>query len=65
MVLLLVMKGLRRNNLYYLQGKIVVGRISTVETKCDTTKLWNMRLGYTGEKAFQGLVKQGLPRLAS
>jgi hypothetical protein len=26
----------------------------------DTTRLWHMRLGHAGEKAMQGLVKQGL-----
>ena len=57
---LVVMKGLRRNHLYYLQGKTVVGGIATVETTCDTTKLWHMRLGHAGEKSMQGLVKQRL-----
>ena len=52
-----VMKGLRRNNLYFLQGKTVVGRAATIEIAVDTTKLWHMRLGRVGEKAMQGLVK--------
>ena len=59
------MKGVRRSNLYFLQGSIVVGGAATVsdgskETITDTTKLWHMRLGHAGERALIGLVKQSL-----
>ncbi|KAH9666232.1 hypothetical protein KPL70_020569 [Citrus sinensis] len=60
---LTVMKGTRRNNLYYFQGSIVIGSASTVSGKdaySEATKLWHMRLGHVGEKALQTLVKQGL-----
>lgn len=53
---LVLMKGVRRGNLYLLQGSTVVGRASTVsdtsnETVTDTTRLWHMRLGHAGERA--------------
>ncbi|KAF5475608.1 hypothetical protein F2P56_007400, partial [Juglans regia] len=59
------MKGLKRGNLYFLQGSTVSGRASTVcekldETDDDTTRLWHIRMGHAGEKALQTLVKQGL-----
>ncbi|BBH01937.1 hypothetical protein Prudu_012349, partial [Prunus dulcis] len=60
---LVVMKGTRRNNLYFLQGSTVIGGAAVTEAAdaiADTTRLWHMRLGHAGEKALQGLVKQGL-----
>ncbi|KAH9800324.1 hypothetical protein KPL71_000620 [Citrus sinensis] len=60
---LTVMKGTRRNNLYYFQGSTVIGSASIVSGKdadLEATKLWHMRLGHTGEKALQTLAKQGL-----
>ncbi|KAM2859524.1 hypothetical protein COP2_024947 [Malus domestica] len=61
---LVVMKGTRRNNLYFLQGSIVIGGAAVTEAadadSTDTTRLWHMHLGHAGEKALQGLVKQSL-----
>ncbi|KAM1225757.1 hypothetical protein ACFX13_045186 [Malus domestica] len=61
---LVVMKSTRRNNLYFLQGSTVIGGVAVTEAadadSTDTTRLWHMRLGHAGEKAWQGLVKQGL-----
>ncbi|CAL9022913.1 unnamed protein product, partial [Prunus brigantina] len=61
---LVVMKGTRRNNLYFLQGSTVTGGAAVTEAadadSTNTTRLWHMRLGHAGEKALQGLVKQGL-----
>lgn len=62
---LVVMKGTRQNNLYFLNGSTIIGGAATVtdskeDVGSDTTKLWHMRLGHAGEKALQGLVKQGL-----
>ncbi|KAK5773311.1 hypothetical protein PVK06_049617 [Gossypium arboreum] len=60
---LTVMKGTRRNNLYFLNGSTVIGSTSTVSAKdvdSEATRLWHMRLGHAGEKALQTLVKQGL-----
>ena len=61
---LVMLKGVRKNNLYYYQGNTVVGTVATTtsSTKKDieATKLWHMRLGHAGEKSLQILAKQGL-----
>ena len=59
---LVIMKGTRRNNLYYYQGSTVVGTaaVASTDDKLETTKLWHMRLGHAGEKSLQILAKQGL-----
>ena len=60
---LTVMKGTRRNNLYYLNGSTVIGSTSTASAKdadSEATRLWHRRLGHAGEKALQTLAKQGL-----
>ncbi|GMP98311.1 hypothetical protein CsSME_00046255 [Camellia sinensis var. sinensis] len=58
------MKGTRQGNLYFLDSSTVTGRVavstSSEDDVSDTSKLWHMRLGHVGEKALQGLVKQGL-----
>jgi len=58
---LVMLKGVRKNNLYYYQGSIVVGTVATTtsSTKKDVeaTKLWHMRLGHAGEKSLQILTK--------
>ena len=50
-----MLKGVRKNNLYYYQGSIVVGIVATSisSTKKDdeATKLWHMRLEHAGEKS--------------
>ncbi|XP_047260576.1 uncharacterized mitochondrial protein AtMg00300-like [Capsicum annuum] len=61
---LVMLKGVRKNNLYYYQGSIVLGTVAaaTSRTKKDVevTKLWHMRLGDAGEKSLQILAKKGL-----
>ena len=61
---LMMLKGVRKNNLYYYQGSIVVGTIATTTSSSkndvEATKLWHMRLGHAGEKSLQILTKQGL-----
>ncbi|XP_068498155.1 uncharacterized mitochondrial protein AtMg00300-like [Phaseolus vulgaris] len=61
---LVMVKGVRRNNLYYYQGTTVVGTVTatTSSTKKDVeaTKLWHIRLGHAGEKSLQIIAKQGL-----
>ncbi|KAI9160968.1 hypothetical protein LWI28_013247 [Acer negundo] len=60
----LAMKGTRQRNLYFLDGYTVTGRAAVSSSSdneaSDTSRLWHMRLGHVGEKALQGLVKQGL-----
>ncbi|KAI9162078.1 hypothetical protein LWI28_023589 [Acer negundo] len=60
----LAMKVTRQRNLYFLDGYTVTRRAavssSSDDEASDTFRLWHMRLGHVGEKALQGLVKQGL-----
>ena len=60
---LVVMKGIRRNNLYLYQGSTVVGTavvVSEADKVAEMSKLWHMRLGHSGEKSLQTLAMQGL-----
>ena len=53
-----ILKGVCRNNLYYLKGNTVTGQVATsTDTDDDSTRLWHMRLGHTGEKSLQTLTK--------
>lgn len=58
---LVVMKGKKECNLYFLQGCIVTcnSLVSTEENE-DSTRLWHMRLSLTGKKAMTVLGKQAL-----
>ena len=60
---LVVMKGIRRNNLYLYQGSITVGTAAAVteaDKVAEMSRLWHMRLGHAGEKSLQTLAMQGL-----
>lgn len=61
---LVVLRGTRIGNLYFLDGSTVTGTTavskSLEDDEADNSRLWHMRLGHAGEKALQGLVKQGL-----
>ncbi|KAK2972776.1 hypothetical protein RJ640_027871 [Escallonia rubra] len=60
---LVVMKGLKQNSLYLLQGSTVTGTAATTlsfDIDSDTTKLWHMRLGHMSERGMDVLSKQGL-----
>ena len=55
-----VIKGNRKNNLYYLEGSTIIGSVAIVSIEDDITRLWHMHLGHAGEKSLQSLIKQGL-----
>ena len=60
---LVVMKGIRRNNLYLYQGSTTVGTAAAVSEEdkvAEMSRLWHMRLGHAGEKSLQTLAMQGL-----
>ncbi|KAK2998859.1 hypothetical protein RJ639_022999 [Escallonia herrerae] len=61
---LVVMKGLKQNSLYLLQGSTVTGAAaeaaSSSDIDSDTTKLWHMHLGHMSERGMDVLSKQGL-----
>jgi len=49
---MVLLKGVYRNNLCYLRGSTVTGQVATsTYSDNDSTRLWDMRLGYTGEKS--------------
>jgi len=49
---MVVLKGTRHNNLYYLKGSTVTGQVVTsTNSDDDCTRLWHLRLGHTGEKS--------------
>jgi len=54
---MVVLKGVRRNNFYYLKGSTVTGQVAT-STNSDNycTQLWHIRLGHTGEKSLQSKI---------
>ena len=60
---LVVMKCIRRNNLYLYQGSTTVGTaaaVSEADKVAEMSRLWYMRLGHAGEKSLQTLAMQGL-----
>jgi len=57
---IVVMKSILRNNLYYLKITIVTGQVETSISSDDVcTQVWQMRVGYGGEKPSQALAKKG------
>lgn len=54
---MVVIKGVRNNNLYDLKGSTMTCLTSVEE---DIIRLWHMRLYHTSEKVLQALVKQDL-----
>jgi len=49
---MVVMKGIRRNNLYYLKDNMDTWQVVTSNSSDDDcTRLWHVRLGHTGEKS--------------
>ncbi|KAE8673094.1 hypothetical protein F3Y22_tig00111812pilonHSYRG00176 [Hibiscus syriacus] len=59
---LVMMKGIRKNNLYYYQGSTIIGAVVAASggDDLDATQLWHMRLGHAGEKSLKILAKKGL-----
>ena len=52
---MVVMKGIKKNGLYSLEGDIVIGSTTSISEKLvSKTELWHMRLGHVSEK---GLIK--------
>jgi len=57
---MVVMKGVRRNNLYYLKGSTVTGQVETSSSSDDDcTKVWQVNVGHGGEKSLQAPAKKG------
>ena len=57
---MVVMKGVRRNNLYYLKGSTITGQVEISISLDDVcTQVWQMRLEHGGEKSLQAPAKKG------
>ena len=55
---MVVLKGVRHNNLYYLKDSTLTEQVVTfIDSEDDCTRLWHMRLGQTGKKSLQALTK--------
>jgi len=52
---LVVLKGIRRNNVYYLIGSAVTGLVSSGQLDVDSTRSWHSGLGQVGLKSDQAL----------
>ena len=49
---MVVMKGFRRDNLYYLKGSTVTGQVETSSSSDDGyKKVWQVKVGQGGEKS--------------
>ena len=54
------LKGVRQNNLYYLNGSTITGQVETSISLDDVcAQVWQMRVGHGGEKSLQALAKKG------
>ena len=59
----MVMKGIKRNNLYLYQGSTTVGTaaaVSEADKVAEMFRLLHMRLGHAEQKSLQMLTMQGL-----
>lgn len=55
------MRGIKRNDLYFLDGKTTTQAQAAAVTKCKTdSKVWHARLGHISEQGLVELSKQGL-----
>lgn len=57
---LVVMRGVRHHNLYFLQGKTVTGTMAVADDSVDATILWHRRLTHAGEASLQALAMKEL-----
>ena len=66
---MVVLKSIRRNNLYYLKGSTVTGQVATfTDSDDDSIRLWHIKLGHTGEslcKLLQSKVGWKMPEPAN
>ena len=56
-----VMKGVHRNNLYYLKGSTVIGQVeASISSDDGCTQVWRMKVGQRGERSLQAPAKEGI-----
>lgn len=57
---LIVMKGIRSNGLYTLEGETLNGLLNATENNQNDSMLWHLRLAHISNRGLQELYKQGL-----
>ncbi|KAL5583565.1 hypothetical protein UlMin_016007 [Ulmus minor] len=59
---LVIVKGMKGDSLYFLQGSTVIGTVATVVDSGNnpSVSLWHKRLGHVSERGLIELKKQGL-----
>ena len=57
---MVILKGIRRNNLYDLKCRVVTENLTASEQLNDSIRLWQIRLGHVGKEYLHALAKQGL-----
>ena len=56
---MVVMKSVRRDNLYYLKGSTVTGQVETFSSSEDSCpEVWQGKVGQEGEKSLQAPAKK-------
>ena len=56
---MVILKGVRCNNIYYLKDNTITGKLTTsVGINDDLTRLWHMRLVHTCENFLQSLARK-------
>ena len=57
----MIMKSVKMNGLYILDGRTIIGSVSNVQNQyISKTRMWHMRLGHISEKGLQELSKKKL-----
>ena len=57
---MVVLKGVRRDNLYYLKGSTVTGQVETSSSLDDgCTEVWQVKVGQGDERSLQAPAKKG------
>ena len=57
---MVVIKGVSRDNLYYLKGSTVTSQVETSSSSDDgCTKVWQVKVGHGGGKSLRALTKKG------
>lgn len=57
---LVIMKAIRKQSLYILQGRTIVGGTAIVQNMLNKTNVWHLRLGHSSERKLAELTKQNL-----